>query len=152
MSDEHNLLLYSIPRLRDKLELRFWQCYCIWMGQTKVAQRGCDPRMLKGWKTRKMNVHSKKWSPFSITFRYSSNQWLSRHTPEQILQILWSEDVTFGPPHISKVLKSILWIIGSQWSSFKVSSKWSHLHSPIIALAVAICISLSWFKRYLLTP
>ena len=90
MSDEHNLLL-CISWVRDMLELWFSQCTCISMGQTKVAQRGCDPRLLKGWKTRKMIVHSKKWSSISIIFRYSSNQWLSRHTYEQILRILWSQ-------------------------------------------------------------
>ena len=30
------------------------------LGQTKVAQRGCDPDILQGSKTPRMNVHSKK--------------------------------------------------------------------------------------------
>ena len=90
MSDEHNLLP-CISRVRAMLELWFLQWTCISMGQTKVGQRGCDPGMLEGWKTRKMNVHSKKLSLISIIFRYSSNQWLPLHTPEKILRIRWSE-------------------------------------------------------------
>ena len=30
------------------------------LGLTKVAQRGCDPGLLRGQKMWKMNVHSKK--------------------------------------------------------------------------------------------
>ena len=90
MSDEHTLLL-CISQVRDMLELWFSQWTCISIGQTKVAERGCDPGMLKGWKTRKMNVHSKKWTLILIIFRYSSNQWISLHTPEEILRIRWSE-------------------------------------------------------------
>ena len=84
-------LFWSISRIRDTLELWFLQWTCNLIGQTKGAHRGCDPRMLKQWKTRKMNVHSKKWSWIWIVFRYSSNQWLSRHNAEKILRIRWSE-------------------------------------------------------------
>ena len=52
--------LWSISRTRDLLELWFSQWTRISMCQTKAAQRGCDPGLLEGWKTRKMNVHSKK--------------------------------------------------------------------------------------------
>ena len=44
----------------DMLELSFFQVSCISIGQTKVAQRGCDPGTARGRKPRKMNVHSKK--------------------------------------------------------------------------------------------
>ena len=84
-------LSWSISLIRGLLELWFLRWTCNLIGQTKGAQRGCDPSMLKGWKTRTMNVHSKKWSLISIIFRYSSNHWLSRQTPEKILRILWSE-------------------------------------------------------------
>ena len=84
-------LFWSISPIPETLELWILQWTCILMGQTKVAQRGCDPGMLKWPNTRRMMVHSKKWTSISIIYRYSSNQWISLHTTEEILRIRWSE-------------------------------------------------------------
>ena len=53
-------LFRSISRKPNMLELSFFQVYCILIGQTKVAQRGCDQGTARWRKPRKMNVHSKK--------------------------------------------------------------------------------------------
>ena len=44
-------LFRSISQQPDLLELSFFQVSCITIGQTKVAQRGCDPGIARGRKT-----------------------------------------------------------------------------------------------------
>ena len=44
-------LFRSIPQTPNVLELSFLQMSCISIGQTKVAQRGCDPGTARGRKT-----------------------------------------------------------------------------------------------------
>ena len=57
-------LFQSISQQPDMLELSFFQVSCISIGQTKVAQRGCDPGTVRGRKTRKMNADFAKRSVF----------------------------------------------------------------------------------------
>ena len=83
-------LFRSVSQKLDLLELwAFFQVSCISIGQTKVAQRGCDPGTARGWKLWKMNIHSKKWTPISQNVVYSSNELLLWNIPEEILPIGW---------------------------------------------------------------
>ena len=46
------------------LELSFFQAYRISIGHIKVAQRGCDPGMVRGEKLEKMNANFANCSVF----------------------------------------------------------------------------------------